>query len=88
MLEAENLLRLAALFFFTMASFGFLLFMLKYPRGSDVQLWGIRLSYLLGFIGVFMLTLWRGSFTEFSAIIISSLVVSLIVFEVSTRFLK
>ncbi|HLV00784.1 MAG TPA: hypothetical protein VKZ59_05930 [Acidobacteriota bacterium] len=82
------MLRLAALFFFTMASFGFLLFMLKYPRGSDVQLWGIRLSYLLGFIGVFMLTLWRGSFTEFSAIIISSLVVSLIVFEVSTRFLK
>lgn len=88
MMLDEGMLRLASLFFFTMASAGFVLFMWKYPRSSDVRLWGIRLCHLLGFIGVLMMRLGRGHFSELSLLIISSLVVSAITFELSMRYLK
>lgn len=71
-----------------MASFGFLLFMLKYPRGSEVQMWGIRLCHILGLLGVLTLRLWRGQFTELSLLIVSSLIVSIVSFELSIRYLK
>ncbi|MDA2930789.1 hypothetical protein MYX84_12740, partial [Acidobacteria bacterium AH-259-O06] len=64
---------LVSLFFFTMASAGFILFMAKYPRGSEVRMWGIRVCHLLGFVGVLMMRIYRGSFTELSLLIISSL---------------
>ena len=81
------MLSLASLFFFTMASAGFILFMLKYPHGSEIRMWGIRLCYFLGFIGVLMMRLSRGYFSELSLLIISALVVSLVVFELSIRYL-
>ena len=61
--------------------------MAKYPHGSELRVWGIRLCHFLGFAGVLMLRLSRGSFTELSLLIISTLVVSLVAFEFSTRYL-
>ena len=81
------MLGLVSLFFFTMATGGFIFFMAKYPQGSEVRLWGIRLSYLLGFVGVLAMRLYRGSFSEPSLVIISTLVVSLVAFELSARYL-
>ncbi len=81
------MLSLASLFFFTMVSAGFVLFMLKYSHGSEVRMWGIRLCYFLGFLGVLMMRLSRGYFSELSLLITSSLVVSVIVFELSTQYL-
>lgn len=68
-----------------MASAGFILFMVKYPNGSDVRLWGIRACHLFGFIGVGLLRLARGNFSEASLLIISSLIVSLIACEFTQR---
>jgi hypothetical protein len=81
------MLGLISLFFFTMATGGFILFMAKYPHGAEVRIWGIRLSYLLGFVGVLAMRLYRGSFSEPSLLIISTLVVSLVTFELSARYL-
>ncbi len=81
------MLDLVSLFFFTMATGGFILFMVKYPHGSEIRLWGIRLSYVLGFVGVLAMRLYRGSFSELSLLIVSSLVVSLIAFELSIKYL-
>ncbi|MFQ5930268.1 MAG: hypothetical protein ACE5MK_11260 [Acidobacteriota bacterium] len=61
--------------------------MAKYPRGSEVRMWGIRVCHVLGFGGVLMMRIYRGSFTELSLLIISSLVVSLVAFEFSTKYL-
>ena len=79
---------LASLFFFTMASAGFVLFTLKFARGTEARLWGMRLCHFFGFIGVFFHWLSRGQLTEVSILIISSLVVSLITFEITTHYLK
>lgn len=78
---------LGALFFFTMASAGFILFLAKYPRGSEIRLWGIRVCHLLGFVGVLMLWLSRGHLDELSLVPISSLIVSAIAFELSVKYL-
>ena len=84
-MQEITILSLAALFFFTMASFGFVYFMLKYPRHSEMRLWGIRLCHGSGFMGVVLLRLWRGSFDEVSLLIVFSLLVSVITFELSMR---
>ena len=81
-------LELIALFYFTMASAGFVLFLFKYRRGTEVRLWGIRACHILGFLGVACLRLSEGYFSQPALLIISSLIVSLIAFEVSSRFLK
>ena len=81
------MLGLVSLFFFTIATGGFILFMAKYPYGSDVRQWGIRVSCVLGFVGVLAMRLYRGSFSEPSLLIVSTLVVSLLAFELSTRYL-
>jgi hypothetical protein len=78
---------LLSLFFFTMATGGFLLFMIKYPHGSDIRMWGIRLSYGLGFLGVLAWRVYRGSFSEISLLTVSALLVSLVAFELSTKYL-
>ena len=83
-----SLLRLASLFCFSAASFGFVLFMLKYPRGSEVRLWGIRISHVLGFLGVVLLRLSQDRFDEISGLIFASLVFSLAGFELAEQFLK
>ena len=83
-----GLTRLASLFFFSAASFGFVLFMLKYPRGSEVRIWGIRLCHFLGFMGVVLLRLSEQRFDEISVMIFVSLVVSFIGFELAEHFLK
>ncbi len=81
------MLGLASLFFFTVATAGFALFMAKYPHGGEGRLWGIRGSYFLGFVGVLVMRFYRGSFSEPALLIISMLAVSLVAFELSTRFL-
>jgi hypothetical protein len=83
-----GLIRLASLFFFSAASFGFVLFMLRYPRGSEVRIWGIRLCHLLGFLGIIFLRLSEHQFNEVSTLIFISLVVSLIGFELAEQILK
>jgi uncharacterized membrane protein YjjB (DUF3815 family) len=83
-----SLIRLGSLFCFSTASFGFVLFMLKYPRGSEVRLWGIRTCHVLGFLGVVLLSLSKDQFDEISAMIFASLVVSLVGFELAEQFLK
>ncbi len=82
------LLELASLFFFALASAGFILSMVKYPRGSAARLWGIRLCHLFGFAGVGLLRWARGQFSDLALLVVSSLVVSMIAFELSSRFLK
>ncbi len=81
------MLGLVSLFFFTMATGGFLLFMVKYPHGSEIRMWGIRLSYALGFFGVMAWRIHRGSFSELSLLTVSALLVSLVAFELSTKYL-
>lgn len=76
------MLSLASLFFFTVASAGFILFMTKYPHGSEVRMWGIRLCHVSGFLGVLLMRLFQGFFTELSLLISSTLIVSLVVTEV------
>ena len=71
-----------------MASAGFILFLFKYRRGSVIRLWGVRACHILGFLGVACLRLSDGYFTQPTLLIVSSLIVSLIAFEVSSRFLK
>ena len=83
-----SLIRLGSLFCFSAASFGFVLFMLKYQRGSEVRLWGIRTCHVLGFLGVVLLSLSKDRFDEISAMIFTSLVVSLVGFELAEQFLK
>ena len=84
----QGLIRLASLFFFSAASFGFVLFMLKYPRGSEVRIWGIRLCHALGFLGIICLRISEHQFNEVSVMIFVSLVVSLIGFELAEQLLK
>jgi hypothetical protein len=84
----EEVFRYAALFFFAAASFGILLFGLRYPRSSEVRIWGIRLCHVLGLIGVLMHWLWIGAWTEFSILVVASLAVSITGFEISTHYLK
>ncbi len=81
-------LELIALFYFTMASAGFILVLFKYRHGSQMRLWGIRACHILGFLGVACLRLSDGYFEQPTLLIVSSLIISLIAFEVSSRFLK
>ncbi len=81
-------LELIALFYFTMASAGFILVLFKYRHGSQMRLWGIRACHILGFLGVACLRLADGYFAQPTLLIVSSLIISLIAFEVSSRFLK
>jgi hypothetical protein len=83
-----GLFRLAALFFFTLATAGFVIFLFRFPRGSDAQVWGIRVSYALGFTGLALLSLWKRNFNEVSVIIFSSLLLSLLAFELTSRYLN
>lgn len=80
--------RYAALFFFSAASFGILFFVFKYPRSSEVRLWGIRLCHTLGLLGILMHWLWIGGLTELSILISAALVVSIVGFEFSSHFLR
>ena len=84
----EQILALAALFFFTMASAGFVLVMIRYPFGSALRAWGIRFCHLLGFVGVLLMRLSRGFFSETSLLVVSSLIVSLLSFEMTRKYLK
>jgi len=84
----KEILSLASLFFFTMASAGFVFVMIRYPLGSSMRTWGIRACHFLGFLGVVLMRLARGSFTEASLLVVSSLVVSLLCFEMTRKYLK
>ena len=82
------MLGLVSLFFFTMATAGFVLSLAKYPQGSQVRVWGIRLSYAMGFLGVVTMRLYQGFFSQLSLLIVSSVAVSFLAFELSSRRLR
>lgn len=84
----KEFFRYTALFFFAAASFGILMFIFKYPRTSEVRVWGIRLCHASGLLGVLMHWLWIGALTELSILISAALLVSIVGFEISTRFLR
>jgi hypothetical protein len=79
---------LAAFFFFVMASAGFVVVMLRYPLGSPMRTWGIRGCHVLGFLGVLLIRLARGSFSDASLLVVSALVVSVLSFEMTRKYLK
>lgn len=81
-------LRLAALFFFSAASFGFLFFMIRHPRGSEVRRVGIRFAHATGFVGTAVLAWSEGRIDEVTLAIGLSLVASLLGFELTQRFLR
>ncbi len=78
---------LSSLFFFSMASAGFILCLVRYPNHSQRRLWGIRACHVFGFLGVGLLRLATGHFSDNALLIISSLIVSLVAFEISQRYL-
>lgn len=82
------ILNLTSLIFFTLASAGFIIFTVRFRSRPDVRLWGFRFSYVLAFLGVTLLRLSHGEFSELIILIISALVISLVSFEVSTRYLR
>ncbi|HXK58338.1 MAG TPA: hypothetical protein PLP42_00450 [Acidobacteriota bacterium] len=84
----EQVLALGSLFFFTMASAGFVLVIIRYPFGSNLRVWGIRFCHALGFVGVILMRLSRGSFSDASLLVVSSLIVSFLSFEMSRKYLK
>ncbi len=84
----NSMLGLTSLFFFSMASAGFVYCLVKYPRDSQQRIWGIRVCHLLGFLGVAFLRLNLGRFSDNALLIISSLLVSLVACEVSQRYLQ
>jgi hypothetical protein len=84
----KELFRYAALFLFSAASFGILFFLLKYPRTSEERVWGIRLCHGLGLLGILAHWLWIGGFTEFSILVTTALVISIVGFEFSTHYLR
>lgn len=86
--ETPKLLSLISLLLYSFASLGFIVFIAKYRHKSHERIWGMRLCYMLGFAGVLAMRLSRGNFSELSLLVVSSLIVSLITFELSTRFLK
>jgi len=81
-------LQAASLFCFAAASFGFLYFRFRYPKRSPMRVWGIRASHLLGFVGLAFLAFWQGGLNEVSMLVASALLVSLVGFETSERFLN
>lgn len=83
-----SLLSMATLISFSLASVGFLVFMFRYPRGSDEQRWGLRACHLLGFGGVILMWVWHGQVTEIVLFILASLTVSLVSFELTMKYLK
>jgi hypothetical protein len=83
----DHFFRIAALFFFSAASFGFLYFLFRYPRKSEIRLWGIRSCHVLGFLGVFFHSLWIGGPNEFTLFFCSALIFSVIGFEISETYL-
>jgi len=83
----EGIFRLAALFFFSAASFGFLYFLIRYPRKSEIRLWGIRLCHGLGFLGIVAHWCWIGEANEFTLFFCSALLFSIIGFEISENYL-
>jgi hypothetical protein len=83
-----SVLALLSLFFFAAASFGFLYFMFKYAPRSETRLWGTRISLAMGFLGVAALVIAQGGMNQTSTLILVSLLVSLLGFELSNRFLS
>ena len=82
-----DLFRYGALFCFSAASFGFIYFKWRYPRRSKVRVSGIRLCHGLGFLGVGLQMAWIGGVNGISIVVFAALMVSLVGFEVSERFL-
>lgn len=84
----ETVFRLASLFCFTAATFGFLYFMAKYRRGSRPRLWGIRFCHGFGYLGLVMHRLWVGQVNEVTLLVAVALTVSTIGFELSEHYLR
>lgn len=86
-LDLDFLVHAASLFFFTAGAFGLLYFTIRYPRNSEVRIWGTRASILFGFLALIFLVLAEEQVNETVMLIFASLVLSLAGVEI-TRTMK
>jgi len=86
--DLDFLLHAGALFFFSAGTFGLLYFTFRYPRGSDIRIWGTRLSILFGFMALVALVLAEGRVNDSVMMIFACLVLSLAGIEVSRSLKK
>ncbi|MFH1965929.1 MAG: hypothetical protein ABIJ42_10375 [Acidobacteriota bacterium] len=87
-LDLDFLLHAAALFFFAAGAFGLLYFTIRYPRRSDVRIWGTRVSIMFGFAALVFLVLAEGRVNDSIMMIFASLLFSLAGIEVSRALKK
>ncbi len=87
-LDWDFLVHAAALFFFVAGGFGLIYFTIRYPRGSDVRVWGTRASVLFGFLGLIFLVLAEKQVNDSVMLIFASLVLSLVGIEISRALKK
>jgi len=86
--DLDFLLHAGALFFFAAGAFGLVYFTIRYPRRSDVRIWGTRVSILFGFAALVFLVLAEGRVNDSTMMIFASLVLSLVGIEVSRSLKK
>lgn len=87
-LDLDFLVHAAALFFFAAGAFGLLYFTIRYPRRSEVRIWGTRASILFGFAALVFLVLAEGRVNGSVMMIFACLVFSLAGIEVSRTLKK
>ncbi len=87
-LDLDFFLHASSLFFFTAGAFGLLYFTFRYTRGSDIRIWGTRLSILFGFLALVFLVLAERRVNNTVMMIFACLVLSLAGLEVSRALKK
>jgi len=87
-LDLDFMLHAASLFFFAAGAFGLFYFTIRYPRGSEIRLWGTRTSVFFGFAGLFFKIAAEGAVSEITMMIFACLVFSLAGIEVSRALRK
>ena len=86
--DLDFLLHAGSLFFFSAGAFGLLYFTVRYPRHSEVRLWGTRVSILFGFLALVFLVLAEGRVNDTVMMIFACLVMSLVGIETSRSLKK
>lgn len=87
-LDLDFVYHALALFFFTAAAFGLIYFTLRYPRGTDIRIWGSRLSIFFGFLALPFHALSEGRVNDSVMLIFVCLVLSLAGLEISRALKK
>ncbi len=87
-LDWDFLVHAASLFFFVAGGFGLIYFTIRYPRGSDLRIWGTRASVLFGFLALIFLVLAEKQVNDSVMLIFASLILSFAGIEVSRALKK